>query len=718
MLKRLIILFTFLALSLGIYAQADKARSLFSEGKYSEANQLYEMAASTATDDATREKYYKLANKAATLKDLRLKADKAYKANDHESAKSYYNKVLAQNPNDPVAKSRLKAYEDEEAAWKAVVEAQSLEETKQKAQAYLKKYPKGLYIVDATQKMLDANEEQNRILSLKSQADSAFEARNYSLALEKYNEYLQYDAGNTEASSKRDRAEEEYRWEEIAKIDKPTTRIDAIEEYLKKYPNGVHTDEANEFTLQSTLLIASEGIAAKAEDALLNSKYQEAYKLYKQAAEACTNQEFKEKYTGLAKGVNEANTSLLKADKEFKAKNYKSAQELYKKVLECNPNDTHAKSRESECSEYVKKNQAEDNAWYAVLYAETPREKGEKAAEYLKKYPSGRYKSEAKKIAAENPVLLLSSTDFTTHAEGGEKYITVTCNAAWSISSDYNSMYSLSREGDKIHIVIKRNTTGEYRSAYFYVKTNNGELRARVTLSQFAEYSSSYTNSYNNSSYRSSSANSYSDSYSSSYSNTRSSNATSYSSSISSSSSRSSSNDSEASTYARFCEKHGVFDMTWLSVGGSVGLVGKSSTESDYNNSSDDYYYNSNGYYNSSDDLVSLISETTSVGAAAYFSLLRMRIGWFQLCPGEFAYSKKDGGDVGFLYQPSVNFVIPVSEDHALYFGGGPSISFSEDDDIWFKVEAGCRAYWSKNWCSDFFLRYDGMFSVGLNIGL
>lgn len=686
MVRRLIILFTFLALSLGIYAQSDsEARKQFSSGNYQNAIQFYEMLGSMSEDDAVRNKYYRLANTAKAAADLRNKADKAYKEGDMESAINYYRHLLEKNPNDPKAKKVIEEVESDDIDWNMVLESQNPADKLNLAQNYLQNHANGVHISEATTIVEEAQREEQRIQSLKSQADSAFNANDYLLAIAKYEEYLKYDASNQDALSKKAKAEEESMWKEILKEDDLKARIDRLHQYLAKYPQGTYTKEAEEFINNSRLLKAADVIASQAKNALAGRDYQEASKLYTEAADACPNDELKRRYIELSKKASEAKAQLANADKEYKAKNYESALEMYKKILEFNSNDSYAQSKASECNRFIEERKAEEQAWSEVLYATTSEDKAVNATTYLRKYPNGMFKEEANKVIEENPMLSVSRTTVYAYAEGDEQTVTVTTNREWAISAEDNSMYKVSREGNIITVEVKPNRTGESREAYFYIKTLDGNTRVKVKVYQFGSYSSSY---------RSASTTS-----SSSYTNTRTSSESSYSSS----------SNTTKSTYARYCENFGKFDMTWIAVGASVGLKSNGSSASSDNSSYGDYY---DYYYGSS-------SKTTlTYGAALYFSLLRMRIGWFQLCPGEFSYGTSKDGSAKFLYQPSANFVIPVSEKGALYFGAGPSISFTKGDDIWFKAEAGYRAHWGSKWSSDFFFRYDGLYSIGLNIGI
>jgi hypothetical protein len=100
------------------------------------------------------------------------------------------------------------------------------------------------------------------------------------------------------------------------------------------------------------------------------------------------------------------------------------------------------------------------------------------------------------------------------------------------------------------------------------------------------------------------------------------------------------------------------------------------------------------------------------------FSLLRMRFGWFQLNPIEVTcgYDFLEDEVVG-VFHPSVNFLIPTGYDGSVYFGGGFIITTSSCyDDIWFKAELGYRYHWGDYASSDFFMRYNGMFTIGVSI--
>lgn len=66
-----------------------------------------------------------------------------------------------------------------------------------------------------------------------------------------------------------------------------------------------------------------------------------------------------------------------------------------------------------------------------------------------------------------------------------------------------------------------------------------------------------------------------------------------------------------------------------------------------------------------------------------------------------------------FYYQPDVKLVFPWDMYHAVEFGIGPSISGAG---VWFTTELGILWHWGDLCSSDFFIRYDGMFTFGASI--
>jgi hypothetical protein len=129
------------------------------------------------------------------------------------------------------------------------------------------------------------------------------------------------------------------------------------------------------------------------------------------------------------------------------------------------------------------------------------------------------------------------------------------------------------------------------------------------------------------------------------------------------------------SAYDRYCANHGSFEVTWFGTNFSIGT-----------------------------------------GFEYSISALRLRWGWIQLNPIELSigvdFLEMMGTSLIYSYQPSLNFVIPASENEAVYIGAGPVVG----NYMWFKAEAGYRFHWGENASSDIFFRYDGTVTIGVSI--
>ncbi|MGM9767691.1 MAG: hypothetical protein ACI3Z0_04420 [Candidatus Cryptobacteroides sp.] len=94
---------------LSAYGQsaASIAAQAFSQCNYSEAAQLYDAAASMSQDAAEKSKLFNLAKKCRTCSSLSAQADKYYQAGNYSAAANAYKQLVAANPNDRTASSRL-----------------------------------------------------------------------------------------------------------------------------------------------------------------------------------------------------------------------------------------------------------------------------------------------------------------------------------------------------------------------------------------------------------------------------------------------------------------------------------------------------------------------------------------------------------------------------------------------------------------------------------
>lgn len=109
MIKKLLLILGLVVFSIMSYAQSavQQADHAFVNGNYSDAVQLYEMIASTATNESERVKLYDKAKKCRDIITLYTQADKAYNRGDYANAKKLYQAILKQNSSDDLANKRL-----------------------------------------------------------------------------------------------------------------------------------------------------------------------------------------------------------------------------------------------------------------------------------------------------------------------------------------------------------------------------------------------------------------------------------------------------------------------------------------------------------------------------------------------------------------------------------------------------------------------------------
>ena len=179
MIKKIFLTIAIVVLSLASYSQTavQQAEKAFAAGEYSDAVQLYEVAASTMLgNDTERQKLYDAANKCRDIAAIQTKAENAYKTKNYKTAIGYYDQILKYNPNDPISKTRKNecVYSirnaEEIAAWKTVADCQNFADKVANAQKYLNKYPTGRYKKEATEiieEVLNGHEYVDLGLSVK-----------------------------------------------------------------------------------------------------------------------------------------------------------------------------------------------------------------------------------------------------------------------------------------------------------------------------------------------------------------------------------------------------------------------------------------------------------------------------------------------------------------------------------------------------------------------
>lgn len=262
--------------------------------------------------------------------------------------------------------------------------------------------------------------------------------------------------------------------------------------------------------------------------------------------------------------------------------------------------------------------------------------------------------------------LTLSKTNITASASGTTEYITVSSNTTWEIQYPSASMYTVTKlSNTSIKVVINKNTGGS-RQDFFNIITTDESKKVKVSLSQ-GQGSSSYSSSsnYNSSSYRASSYR----------------------------------NNSGYAALNSFNQYNGKCEVDWLTMRASIGT-----------------------------------------GVDIDMGLFGVRYSVLKIEPAIIGIRYDFIRDYfGFYYQPDIKLVFPWNSYCAFEFGVGPSINVNlgNDDDsysysyyggysysykkkssypnVWFTTEVGILLHWGDVGSSDFFLRYDGIFSVGVS---
>lgn len=98
-----------------------------------------------------------------------------------------------------------------------------------------------------------------------------------------------------------------------------------------------------------------------------------------------------------------------------------------------------------------------------------------------------------------SPSLKVNKTLVVATASGVTEYITVTCNKAWEIQYPSGGMYTATRTGNSVKVVITSNTTTSDRSDFFNIRTTDGNETIKISLSQSKKSTSSSYSSYRSS---------------------------------------------------------------------------------------------------------------------------------------------------------------------------------------------------------------------------
>lgn len=153
-------------------SQADKA---FNAGKYDDAKNMYEMAASLIKDKAVRDEVYNKAKKCTSCKNKLAEANGYFRNHDYNAANKAYKELRTLNPKDPTANSRIaeiprliERAKADDAKWAEVQYSGSYERYKEYASAY----PSGKHISEARERMraFEAEEKERQQAAAREEA--------------------------------------------------------------------------------------------------------------------------------------------------------------------------------------------------------------------------------------------------------------------------------------------------------------------------------------------------------------------------------------------------------------------------------------------------------------------------------------------------------------------------------------------------------------------
>lgn len=265
------------------------------------------------------------------------------------------------------------------------------------------------------------------------------------------------------------------------------------------------------------------------------------------------------------------------------------------------------------------------------------------------------YQGPKEQVQTSTEPLSLDKTSIYASSSGTTEYITVSGNQEWEIKYPSATMYSAAKSGNYVKVVINSNS-GAARNDYFYVKTTDGSQEIKVSLSQGGTGSSSSSSS-SSSSYSSSSSRK---SYSRSYHSVR-----------------------KYYELDDYNDMNGKWEVDWLST--RMGLC---------------------------------------TGYGFELSTMGVRFSCVKLEPIIFGLRYDFVEDYFSLYyQPDVKLILPWDDEWAAVMAIGPSINMAEVGrsyykSVWFTLQLGVLWHWGTSLASEFFMRYDGMFTLGVSFDI
>lgn len=344
---------------------------------------------------------------------------------------------------------------------------------------------------------------------------------------------------------------------------------------------------------------------------------------------------------------------------------------------------------------------------------------------------NGGSKQNSQQSSAYATTLSANKTQVSFLEGGGSDVISISSNKGWKVANLPDSWCQYTVNSSGITITASANPNSSYRSTSILVKTNDGKKNITINISQDAKPQTT------------TSVSSTSLSISKSYISASAAGATEYITVTSnsswdiqypSSSMYSVTKVSNTSVKVVINRNSGgsrndFFNIKTTDGSKSVkvnisqsGVGGSRNTTTHYSN----HTYSALTDFNDSHGKWEVdwfgMRAGIGTGIETDFSLFAFRYSVLKIEPVIMGFRYDFIGAYGsFYYQPDIKLVFPWNSDCAVEFGIGPSILVPftyGGTSAWFTTELGILYHWGDLCSSDFFMRYDGIFSIGVSINL
>lgn len=329
--------------------------------------------------------------------------------------------------------------------------------------------------------------------------------------------------------------------------------------------------------------------------------------------------------------------------------------------------------------------------------------------------------------------LYANKTQLSFLEGGGSDVISISSNKNWRVSTDPASWCQYSVNSSNITLTVSANPNTSYRSTSMQIITNDGKKNVTIYINQDAKPQSTSSSNYSSASL----------SLSRSYISVSANGATEYitvtsdrnweiqypSSSIYSVTKVSNTSVKVVINRNSGGSRNDFFNIKTTDGSKSVkvnisqsGTSGSRNTTTRYSRPTYSALSDFNDSYGKFEVDWFGMRVGIGTGIETDFSLFAFRYSVLKVEPVIMGLRYDFIGSYGsFYYQPDIKLVFPWNSDCAVEFGIGPSIQvpFTHGGtSAWFTTELGILYHWGDLCSSDFFMRYDGIFSIGVSINL